>query len=438
MVALSPIIKKAYWTLAGVGAVYIIFLSALSNTWIQRHALYAHKLFSGWWVNYARPEAFGFASKQVTPFNVSTPDGEILSAWHVLSLDTYGQNEQEILESKSSPIDEDEEFSSIASNLRFLSDDPRARLVIDLHGNAGHVAQGWRTASYLSLTALPKTHVLALDYRGYGHSTGSPTEAGLITDGIALVNYAIDTLHVPASRIILLGQSLGTAVVSAVALSFADPDNSTGLIPTGVEKGVMNLEGTDFASVILIAPFTSMPDLMGSYRIAGIIPILSSLRPYPRIQSFFRRMIVDTWETESRLKALVSLVSHKHKGIAYHASFDGEEDYEAMVQLDIAHNKSSRPKLNLKLIHARNDYNISPRNSGQLLRITANATSFEGLSNFQFESRKEVIKKGDGTLERFVADGVRIEFELLPYGGHNRIVSFADVAICVNKGFQGL
>ncbi len=45
--------------------------------------------------------------------------------------------------------------------------------------NAGHVAQGIRPASYHALTDTSNYHVLAIDYRGFGHSSGSPTEAGL-------------------------------------------------------------------------------------------------------------------------------------------------------------------------------------------------------------------------------------------------------------------
>ncbi len=51
--------------------------------------------------------------------------------------------------------------------------------------------------------------LLAISYRGYPGSTGTPSEAGLLTDGIA----AFDWLSARAgSEIIVLGQSLGSAV----------------------------------------------------------------------------------------------------------------------------------------------------------------------------------------------------------------------------------
>ena len=41
-------------------------------------------------------EAFGFAKNQVTPFNVTTPDGEVLYAWHILPIDVYLRNEHSL------------------------------------------------------------------------------------------------------------------------------------------------------------------------------------------------------------------------------------------------------------------------------------------------------------------------------------------------------
>jgi fermentation-respiration switch protein FrsA (DUF1100 family) len=56
---------------------------------------------------------------------------------------------------------------------------------------------------------------LALSYRGYGGSTGSPSEAGMIADARAA--YAFATARVPAERIVVFGESLGTGVAVALA-----------------------------------------------------------------------------------------------------------------------------------------------------------------------------------------------------------------------------
>jgi pimeloyl-ACP methyl ester carboxylesterase len=57
--------------------------------------------------------------------------------------------------------------------------------------------------------------VMAIDYRGYGGSTGTPSELGLRADARA----AFDFIHgaAPESRIAVFGESLGTGIAVALA-----------------------------------------------------------------------------------------------------------------------------------------------------------------------------------------------------------------------------
>jgi uncharacterized protein len=95
---------------------------------------------------------------------------------------------------------------------------PRADkpVVLYFHGNGGSLRG--RVDRFRALTA-DGTGLVALSYRGYGGSTGAPTEAGLIND--ALAAYAFTRAHYPAERIVLWGESLGTGV--AVALAAQQP-----------------------------------------------------------------------------------------------------------------------------------------------------------------------------------------------------------------------
>jgi fermentation-respiration switch protein FrsA (DUF1100 family) len=57
--------------------------------------------------------------------------------------------------------------------------------------------------------------LVALNYRGYGGSSGSPTEAGLIADANAAYAFAIE--RYPVECLVLWGESLGTGVATALA-----------------------------------------------------------------------------------------------------------------------------------------------------------------------------------------------------------------------------
>jgi fermentation-respiration switch protein FrsA (DUF1100 family) len=83
----------------------------------------------------------------------------------------------------------------------------RATLVWS-HGNGGNIAD--RAAVLLTL-ASRGLNVLAYDYRGYGKSRGSPSEAGVYLDSEAAFD-AERGRGTPPSRIVCFGESLGGAV----------------------------------------------------------------------------------------------------------------------------------------------------------------------------------------------------------------------------------
>jgi uncharacterized protein len=105
-------------------------------------------------------------------------------------------------------------------------------VILYFHGNGG--ALGWRGERLHALTEHGEG-LVALSYRGYGGSSGHPTETGLIEDARAA--YAFAVARYPADRIVLWGESLGSGVAVALA----------------AEKPV--------ARVVLESPFTSVTDV---------------------------------------------------------------------------------------------------------------------------------------------------------------------------------
>jgi pimeloyl-ACP methyl ester carboxylesterase len=213
--------------------------------------------------------------------------------------------------------------------------------------NAGTVAQGWRTDSYRALSdgSTSNIHILAIDYRGFGYSTGFPTEEGIITDGVAAVDWAMQVAKVPSDHIVIVGQSLGTAVTIGVVERFAN-------------------RGIDFAGVVLIAGFTNMSNLLIEYAIAGYIPLLSPLRLYPKLQKFLISYVVDTWQSSTRLVNIVRLSK----------------------------------KFRLFIIHAKDDYEIPWAQSEGLFAAAANATTDGGMDVALFKKMKarSTVDMGNG------------------------------------------
>lgn len=90
---------------------------------------------------------------------------------------------------------------------------PGGLLFIYLHGNAANLSR--RTGRLMSLTK-DGDGFLAVSWRGYGGSTGAPTEEGLIADAEAAYAHA-RAQGVEPARIVLFGESLGTGVAVALA-----------------------------------------------------------------------------------------------------------------------------------------------------------------------------------------------------------------------------
>lgn len=139
------------------------------------------------------PAAAGL--KQAVEEMVETPDGEKIILWHIAP-------------EKQKPV------------------------ILYFHGNGGSLAG--RAARFAALTA-DGLGLVALSYRGYGGSTGRPSEAGLMADAMAAYQFAA-ARYMPA-RIVVWGESLGTGV--GVALAQKNP----------------------VAKIILEAPFTSAADV---------------------------------------------------------------------------------------------------------------------------------------------------------------------------------
>ena len=118
---------------------------------------------------------------------------------------------------------------------------PRANVVY-FHGNGANLSN-WSPI----LTGIVRHgySVLAFDYRGYGQSTGHPTERGLYRDVDAVIKRA-QTVQAESTPTIYWGRSLG-ATMAAYAATVHPPD---GII---LESGFVNARAAIRSSPILVA-----------------------------------------------------------------------------------------------------------------------------------------------------------------------------------------
>lgn len=308
-------------------------------------------------------------------------------AWHILPIELYRQHEAGLIAEPSAIA------ASFESRLAFklLQEDPEARLVIHFHGAAGTVGSGYRTQNYRALSAGSpgKIHVLTFDYRGFGRSKGVPSEDGLISDAISVVDWATKIAGIPPSRILIFGQSIGTAVSLAVSEHFS-----------------LQSPPVFFGGIILVAPFVDIGTLVATYRVAGTIPILSPLARFPTLFEYLRIFIVDKWLSKDRIASYIRAA----------------EDNGAQYRITI--------------IHAEDDYDIPSHHSRILFWHAANATSMDGITYDELERRREETQTNLGAsgivMEWRTRNGV-IREEIYKYGLHDVIMGNPVVSLAVMR-----
>ncbi|KAJ6262300.1 hypothetical protein Dda_3107 [Drechslerella dactyloides] len=382
MAGFNPTLKKAYWSLVAVGGVYVVLIALLIHPVVQKNLVYLHNIKLPIWSDISRPEQFGFAGNEITPFYLTTPDNEQLFAWHVLPQALYAQHRDELLRRDVGLVED----ITQTLGFRLLKEDKEARLL-----NAGNVAQGYRPEAYRVWSGVDpsKIHILTFDYRGFGRSSGDPSETGLITDAVTALNFAIHTAGVDPSRIVIVGHSLGTAVA------------------LGATEQLAREQSIEFAGVILCASFSKLKTLILTYSLAGMVPILKPLNPYPVLQKWLTKFVREPWDGEERLK---SLIEHS-------------------------------PHLKLTMLHAHNDYEITWTHARLLFHTAANAImakSTEGtatkgeidspLKFEEIEKRKQRTELGDeGWVDTWVegvpVGGWRIEHRMVTWGSHDRVIT---------------
>lgn len=239
---------------------WLAFISLTIIPAVQRQVVFLHNVRWPLFAQYDLPEHYGLAPYKTRNVYLNTSDGERLGAWHVLPRSYYLQQESVPPKTRLSEETFDAGFRDRPTVLYF-------------HGNAATRALPRRVRSYMAFSTVFDCNVLAIDYRGFADSTGTPSEAGLLTDAEAAWDFVMARTGASgAGNVILVGQSLGTGVASGLAGRLADK----GIYPR---------------AVVLVAPFTSITDVLSEYWLAKFIPVLSPFRAIPPLFDYLRSFL---------------------------------------------------------------------------------------------------------------------------------------------------
>ena len=186
----------------------------------QNELIYPRSLPAGARTEVPTPQQFGIADTASDSINLTTPDGETLHAFLIQP-----------------------ENVSIRKRITILM----------FHGNAGNIGHRVPIAKILSQSI--GATVFMLEYRGYGLSTGDPSEVGLNIDAQTAFDYLLHSRpDLRNDKIVVYGQSLGGAVAIKLVEQNQSNERLGGLILENTFTSIRKLIPSAFPPARYLAP----------------------------------------------------------------------------------------------------------------------------------------------------------------------------------------
>lgn len=158
-------------------------------------------------------------------------------------------------------------------NCLYFKNSNSDNLIIFSHGNAGNILN--RIPFAVKLANL--SSVLIYDYRGYGKSTGKPTEKGLYADIITVWKYTIKNKLVnDPNNIILYGESLGCSVTAHLGSKLCKNKKykPKSIIMQSGFSSLKNIALDLFPKFLVIFLYSKYDSMKYLAKIKGHVPIL--------------------------------------------------------------------------------------------------------------------------------------------------------------------
>lgn len=163
------------------------------------------------------------------------------------------------------PVPNPDQTYDTLNALWFHPDSVPRGLILYFHGNRGNLE---RWGNYAPELVRHGYDVVMVDYRGYGKSTGKPSEETLYRDADAVYDWV--RAHLVQGKLVLYGRSLGSAVASHLAMH----------VPHDL--------------LILETPFDELRGVMNPYfdSAARLLPLRHEFSNYENLESVKSRVII--------------------------------------------------------------------------------------------------------------------------------------------------
>ncbi len=166
--------------------------------------------------------------------------------------------------------------------------------ILYIHGNAGNLGHRVRIAAMLHTLGVD---LLLFDFRGFGRSTGRPTERGTYLDAAAAWAHLTRERGVAPERIVIYGRSLGGPIAAHLA---AEVD-AAGLVLDSTFESIPRLVQDTYPRVLYMPAFIRFAYPTASY-LAGVDePVLvahapgDGVVPYAHGRALLARARDGTW-----------------------------------------------------------------------------------------------------------------------------------------------
>ena len=162
--------------------------------------------------------------------------------------------------------------------------------IIYFHGNSGNLTHHYYYNAWLVKNL--NAEVFAVDYSGYGESTGSPNEKNCYADALAGMKVFVKMAGIEPGQVIPMGRSLGGAMAMQLAMD-------------------MQAAGTPCRAVVLESTFSSITDMANNAILGGAALVSTKMDTNSKLQKYTGNVLITHGKQDSVVPYVQALKNYK-------------------------------------------------------------------------------------------------------------------------------